>query len=242
MNLRDFLSFNQHCPVCQEPLTLYCQALGGDLWKSTVDRDRSTYRFNVVGEPAFDGVKKQGTFCLTDNGTSFGLQFDKDGNEDSLLSKDLFFYMMCNPAGLDLKQNFGSKEINPYKACYYRSSTFAKIRIGSDGDKNIWSLEPREAILNKKNGEPTDLTNKMEVFSFVIKTYNTDKVYLLEINYTKNNMTLRTYSGTGDERFDDKFEPKIFTKEFPIPNQRLNFNTTEREALVNKFDQWVLFS
>lgn len=243
MNLRDFLSFNNHCPVCQEPLTLYCQALSSDLWKATTNRDRSRYCFNAVGAQSFGSATNQVSFCLTDNGTSFGLQFEKDGDEDHLLSKDLFFYMMCNPNGIDLKQNFGSKEINPYKACYYRSSTFAKMFV----NKGTWSLESEEektvAEASKHlSQQAINSPNKMEVFSFVANAGNTEKVYLLEINYAKDNMILRTYSGIGDERFDDKFEPKIFTKELPIPNNRLNFDPADRQALVNRFDQWVLFS
>lgn len=231
MNLCNFLHFNQSCPVCGEPLTLYAQVLDGPLWKS-VKVGSGTYHFRQLKCKNKD-FGDDDFFWVTDNQDGFDIDFSTAKIYQNSKTWTLFFFFMCNETGIEdaPRESYG---INPCTACYYRSSPFLEFK--QNEDKN-WRL------IRASGTDSVEGDNRDEIFSFCNRQDNGgEKMYVLNLDYESKQTSLRYYSATEAERADRDFDPKILKIDLPILNVRPNFDLLQRDKLIDRFDSWILMS
>ena len=231
MNLCDFLHFNHDCPVCGEPLTLYMQILEGALWKARRPY-RDIYHFEQF-KCKDDELKKDDFFWITDQEESFELDFSSAKAYQKSKTWTMFFFFMCNEDGIEDTPHEGYG-INPYTACYYRSTPFLGFK---QNDNKDWRLTLADQL------DPIIGSVRDEIFVFKANQNNgNEKVYVLNTDYEVKNTILRYYTVSPDERKDKEFDPKIFKKDLPLLNVRPNFDLANRSQLIGRFDSWILLS
>lgn len=236
MNLAEFLDFNQDCPVCGEPLTLYAQISDGPLWKARKPTP-SVYHFDQFkgANPDFTRddffwVTKGNT--MTSN-TGFDIDFSSSRIYQNSKTWEFFFFFMCSDSGIEdaPRENYA---INPCTACYYRSSPFLEFQEKEEGH---WRLS------HARGTDPIPGGTRDEILAFRVDTLSGgEKMYLLNIDHEANNMTMQYYNVSEKEKYDTEFEPNFLQLKLPIPKVRPNFDLTQRERLISRFDSWILMS
>lgn len=235
MKLNEFLHFNQKCPICNEPLSLYMQWINYGCFKAKLI-DNDLYQFD-----SFMGAEQKNTIAIEDN--HMLLLNGKDGVETSFGHQTLFneskkfqiyFFYLCNPEGFN-KKTFGDWDINLYKGCYYRSTPFMEFKRNSDSESNKWDL----GITNISHKE---IINKDESFSFKNINKDVEKVYMLNLDYEANQTTLWHYTVSEEEKRLISFEPKVFSKEMPLLKKRPKLSMEDRQNLIDRFDAWIIMS
>jgi hypothetical protein len=231
MNLCEFLHFNQECPVCGEPLTLYAQVLDGPLWKAkrpTID----VYHFEQL-KCKDEELKTDDFFWITEQSNTFDVDFSSSKVYQKSKTWTMFFFFMCNQDGIEdtPREGYG---INPYIACYYRSTPFMDFKQNPDHNWRLVRADEFDAI----EGSIRD-----EIFVFKANQNNgNEKVYVFNTDYESKSTILRYYTVSPDDRKNKEFDPKVFKKELPLLNVRPNFNIEQREHLISRFDSWILMS
>jgi len=231
MNLCDFLHVNQDCPVCGEPLTLYMQVLDGPLWKALRPNSSIWHfeQFKVKDEE----LKEDDFFFLTDKGHLFDIDFSSAKVYQKSKTWNLFFFFMCNEDGFEDTPHEGYG-INPYTACYYRSTPFLEFKQNTNQD---WRLTLQSEF------DPIEGSVRDEIFTFKANQKNgNEKVYVLNTDYEVKSTILRYYTVSPEERRDKYFDPKVFRKDLPLLNVRPNFDLANRSQLISRFDSWILMS
>lgn len=231
MKLNEFLNFNRMCPICQEPLHLFMQWTSSVCFKAT-QLDEHSYGFIP-----FKGTKRNiGTdgcddefVIINDDGSS---QFSTSRLEQESKKFQIYFFFLCNPGAGFKDKGVGDYEINLFRACYYRSSPFMEYKQNKDG---IWTLE-------NSLEETKEITNNDESFSFKVLSPENDRVYMLNLNYDKQETKLWFYSVPQEERQKPGFRPKLFSKTLPILKNRPDFGIENREKLLDRFDSWIIMS
>lgn len=224
--MNKFLDFNKTCPICAEPLSLYMQCNDNTLWKS--EKIGNEYHFSpykLVNAP----FTKDDSMVLTDNITSFDIQFEGSEIKREFKSWQLNFFMLCNKSGINVKGDYAF-DINPYYGCYVRTTPWMEFK---QMDKKVWEL-------NVINPDHKDLVNIDENFCFKVINNELEKVYMLNLDYESDKTRLWHYTVTSAQRDDEYFEPKLFEKEMPLVGVRPKFEN--KDKFIDRMDSWILIS
>lgn len=228
--LRDFLHFNRQCPSCGEPLGLYMQWLGSLLFRAQ-ETEPHVYDFrvlpNIGSEPT---LFSEENMLLGDRESYLETAFSSNALENEAKRFQIYFYFLCNPAGLKQRTGF-KREINLYKGCYYRSSPAYEFK--KNEETGVWSLE-----LTHK--ETSNLVNKTERFSLKKHKNGVEKVYLLSLNYLSSQTEFWHYAVSDAEKKQTFFKPNMFEKKMPILKNRPNLE--DKDRLIERFDSWIIMS
>lgn len=234
MNLCDFLHFNDRCPICDEPLTLYMQWINSICWKG-VPIENNLYRFN-----SFIGIKDNNKkleneyVLLWDNGPTFKIEMSSSETRREAETHSIYFFYLCNSAGFKVK-TWGDYEISLYRGCYYRSTPLMEF-YKSDERKS------KDRFLKLINPDNQELINKDESYSFKDIHDGYEKVYMINLDYEDKKTTLWHYSTTTKEREAHDFSPKLFNKDIPLLTTRIKAGLEDREKLLSKLNGWILMS
>lgn len=229
MSLCKFLQFNQVCPICEEPLTLYMQWHNSTLWKGEAI-GVNEYRFDQFKFPNKE-LGKNAEFSLFHDEDKFNIVAN-DKVLQVAAKQSLHFFFVCNKNGFE-DRGTGDYELNLYHACYFRSS--ADMEFKQTPDKT-WSLDSFQV-----NGN--DLVSQEESFAFK-KSLEPDleRVYLLSLKHGEDSTELWFYETNAAQRADDNFEPKLFEKKMPLLKVRPKLSPKSRDKLLSRFDSWILMS
>lgn len=230
MNLCEFLHFNQDCPVCGEPLTLYMQVLDGTLWKSE-RANSSQYIFEQL--KLKDEKFKDDYIVLMDHQDDFKIEFSSPSLIQDSKRWNMLFFFICNQDAINDPKR-ATYEIEAYIACYYRSSPILEFKKNED---NVWRL----GLVDEPNAPEGIIRDEVLIFK-VNQDNGNEKVYMLSVDYQLKNTTLRHYVIPKDERNNIYFDPNVFEMELPLMNIRPNFNLDQREQLISRFDSWIIMS
>lgn len=232
MNLCKFLHFNDACPSCGKPLTLFMHVSQSALWKAEA-LPNGEYKFQQF-------LLKKETWSeddfmtLRDLDSHFETEFNTSKLGRDSKTWQLFFFKVCNIEAFN--DNKWDYDINLYDVCYYRSSPFYEFK-NHPKDHKKWQLEATVP-------EHADLINRDE--SFVFKQSNQaglEKVYALNLDYDARHTKLWYYTTTPEQRAEAQYEPKIFEKtDLPLMGTRPNFSPEGREKLISRLDGWILMS
>jgi hypothetical protein len=228
MKLNEFLKFNNNCPICDEPLSLYMQCDDKTLWKSKKKGNKYTFTpYKLINAPfTADDVME-----LYDNGED-GVEFKFEGSDIKREYKtwSLNFSYICNRSGINVKGNY-AYDINPYYACYVRTTPWMEFKHMPEG--KVWEL-------NVINPDHVNLTNLDENFCFKVITNDVEKVYMLNLDYESDKTRLWHYVVTAAQRDDEHYEPKLFSKEMPLVGMRPKFEN--KTKFIDRMDSWILIS
>ncbi len=231
MKLNDYLHTNEACPVCGEPLKLYMQVTDGPLWKSSQVSANTLIFEKSTRLPPSEGTVSGDYFWITRNGDNYNFNFSGSSILQHSKTWYVFFFYLCNDKAIENK--YGTDyEIDPYKACYYRSCPFMEFVL--DSDTKEWTLKLSQEI---------DSNTRDEICIF--KTHHEDgleKVYILSLDYEFKLTTLRFFKTFPQDRLSEDFEPKIFKKELPLLGVHPNFDISERDKLIDRLNSWIIMS
>lgn len=236
MNLSRFLHYNHHCPICNEPLTLYMQ------WVSSICFKGTQVESNLYQFKPFKGTNKDMQtddlwmehVLLLDKGDDIETQMSSNKLMGESKKFQIYFFYLCNPGGFKDK-SWGDYEINLYRGCYYRSTPFLEYQRNDDQEGKKWTLEVT-------NPEQQELINKDESFSVKHRTEALERVYMLNLDYERKETTLWHYSATEEDRKKDNFKPKLFEKQMPLLKNPPKVGLEDREKLLDRFDSWIIMS
>lgn len=243
--MKDFLNFNQVCPICQEPLTLYMQWSG-----DAIDKDRKLFiakneedvirfeehkfgRKNVSFKSKFS-IKKNNVDISMDLkrvDDNYIVNFNSLMNEKNAKNQEeIYFFFLCNPKAIeDLGYDY---EINSYNGCYYRSSALIKFH----------HLNYNNSKLYISFVDEMPYINRAEYFVLKNRIDDLEKVYTLILNNEESKTVLMYYSVTDEQALNDDFEANIFEKEMPILKNRPSFDQADKEKLIERLDGWIILS
>ena len=214
MNINDFLKFNNFCPVCQEPLTLYAQIIDGSLYRADYIDENKNIKFNIFKLRS----KSHNSLIL-----NYSNNISQIKNWTSLEGKTIFLYYLCNNDSFK-ELSCGDHEINMEKACYYRDSVIMTISSGG-------------LLINNCN---IDFPTKVEGFSFKETNVDQIKTYILRLDHLSKSTVLWHYIVPPNKKIG--YKPNVFEKKLPYLSNRPSFNLIDREKLLKRFDSWILMS
>ena len=233
MKLKEFIKFNNTCPICAEPLTLYMQCNDNSLWKSVKRKDHFHFTpYKLLNHP-FDKNDHLDLYYKD----SINFDFIGPSTKKGVKTWNFNFFYLCNKSGLNIKGNY-AYDINPYYGCYVRYSPWMEFRslkderlVFKDGAPN-WEC----CVINPDHKE---LINVDENFCFKVVNNDLEKVYMLNFDFEESKTRLWFYTATSDQRNDEYYEPKLFDKEMPLIS-RPNFKN--KEKFISRMDNWILMS
>ncbi len=240
MNLSKFLDFNKHCPVCGETLSLYLQVSEGPLWKAKTLAPGVFDFLLIKGDSTCVEIKS--SVRLVDHGDNLDVHFSDTKVMNQFNDWSFFFYYMCNEDAIE-DRPYNTWIMNPYIACYVRSSPYVKFSCNDKVDE--WELtRSKDKNEEDKDGifELPPSQTKDEICIFKVQNDDLEKVYALNFDYQTAQTVLRYYATTAAERKVADFEPKVFKKELPMLGVRPNFELTRRPELISRLDSWILMS
>lgn len=230
MNLSRFFDSNRTCPICGNHLTLYAQIMDSSLYMESPEHDggRPGRHFALVDKTAsaqhLGKDEVQNNFIsLIDDETVF----ENDPKFESWMTPQIYFYLLCNPAGFKF-ESYGNYHISLYNGCYYRSS--ATYNIKKNDNSHI--ILPKDDVNN-------EIIVKDEAFSFKKYENAVEKVYMVKLDHEKDK-TILWYYAVKDEERKDGFKPNILEKELPILRDGLNM--VDYNKIIERLDRWILIS
>lgn len=233
MNLSQFLHFNEHCPVCGDSLSLFAQVNNGPLWRAKCPTpgilhfDQFQIKTDSLGSDDF--------FWLEESPDGVSMDFSSSTVYQAAKTWSLFFFFLCNQDSIE-DVTATSYGINPYVACYYRSTPFLELKKNEDGSDR-WAL--KEIM----GSAPIEGNIRDEIFVMKSVQPNDDeKVYVLNLDHETKNTILRYYQITSTDRKNKYFDPNIFKKDLPPLSVRPNFDLENRSQLLSRLDNWILLS
>ncbi len=234
--LPQFLDFNKQCPLCNEPLRLYMR------WSDSIfftgkSIGIDTYQFDpyVSGDknktkPEQDQFRSE-SMLLSSEGRQVLTEFTSNGLFNEAKKHHLYFFYLCNPKGIKEK-DWGDFAISLFKACYYRSTPFYEFKVNDDGRWDLGVVNP----------DHIELANKDESFAFNLLHNELEKVYMMKLDYELKDTTLWYYTVTEEQKKIENFRPNLFEKTLPMLGVRPNFSLSDRQRLIERFDNWILMS
>jgi len=235
MSLCKFLDFNKKCPICDEPLHLYMQWVNSMCFQAHSEYP-GVYGFDFfkAGQKENEEKFKDEFVILNARDDKYSLEFSSNALFNEAKKYQVYFFYLCNPSGFKDK-SWGDYEINLYKGCYYRSSAFMELKKKEKRNEK-WTFETTDL-------EKESLINNDESFSFKqLNSNDIERVYMLNLNYDLKETKLWHYAVSPEERVQEGFSPKLFSKTLPILNQRPDFSIDHRESLLSRFDSWIIMS
>lgn len=231
MRLNEFLHFNSHCPICNEPLNLYMQWVDSVCFKA-VKFPNDLYKFYpFVGVKKDGDIKEDDYMLLQDKGSDFDISFSSAKMLQESKRFSIYFFFLCNPAGFRVK-SWGDYEISLYQGCYYRDTLFFEFEREKDSKK--WFLQPKD--------KSQDLIMRHESYSFKDIKNGFEKVYMVNLDYEDKHTTLWHYATTTEEREKADFTPNMFKKDMPLLKTRIKSGIEDRERLIDRLNSWILVS
>lgn len=234
MTLLQFVDFNQNCPLCNEPLTLYMQWVNSICFRASLI-EKNHYRFDLFAcfnkdiedSELLDNYMNLMFYDNPQQSGSFNFSSAKLFN----LSKKhhIYFFYMCNSQGFKITQANRDYQILLYKACYYRSSIFMELK---ELEKH-WRMLP----LTK---EFENVVNKNETFTFKSRSSDLEKVYILNLDNEEKETTLWYYTITEEQRKNNGPHSNVFEKKLPLLSKRPNFKN--KQAMIDRLDSWIIMS
>jgi hypothetical protein len=232
MNLSQFLHFNDECPVCTKPLSLYMYVSESSLWKAT-QVSPGMYKFTHTMLTKKVQYAADDYMMLYDLGAAHDTRFNSTKLDKDSKTWQLFFFKLCNTEALI--DNEFDYDMSWYDACYHRSSPLYEFKH-HPSDPKKWRMElavPEQAAL----------FNRDESFAFKKIVGDLEKVYLLSLDSENKKTKFHYYSTTSDERRQVDFEPKYFDKDdMPLMRVRPDLSLSNRDKLLERFDTWIIFS
>lgn len=233
MSLCQFLHFNNECPVCAKPLSLYMYVSKSSLWKAT-EVSPGMYKFQHTMLKKKEGYAADDYMMLYDLGAAVNTRLNSSKLDKDSKTWQLFFFKLCNTEAL--VDNEFDYDMSWYDACYHRSSPWYEFKNHPD-DLKKWRLEAAAP-------EQAGLINRDESFAFKKMSIDgKEKVYLLSLDAENKKTKFHYYATTADERKQNDFEPKYFDKEdMPLMRVRPDLSLDNRDKLLQRFDTWITFS
>lgn len=228
MNLiSKFLNFNNTCPICAEPLTLYMQCQDKMLWKASVDGNQYHFEpYKLINEPFKDTDK----MILTDNLGTVDIKFETElSNSNEIKTWELNFFYLCNRSGLNINGKYGF-DFNAYYACYYRGTPYMEFKAMPN---KTWELK----VINPDHEK---VSTSDESFCFKQISPELEKVYIVNFDYEASKTRLWHYSANMTQRDDQYYEPNVFEKEMPLVSIRPKFE--DQQKFIERLDGWILMS
>lgn len=223
--LHKFLTFNKHCPICNNPLTLYMQWIDSNLFIAN-EQSPGIFHFINYQLMEIDNDEETKSIILMDYGDKFDISFSHPSLFNEAKKYQIYFYFLCKQEGFR-SRNLKDYEINLAKGCYYRSTPLMEFK-----KEEIWKLDYTIA-------EFSDLVNKDECFCLKSRKDNTDKIYMLSRDMEIQNTKVFYFTITDEQRVNANFKPNIFRKELPlIPRPSLN----NQRKLLDKINLWITVS
>src|SRR6185436_509156 len=242
--MQDFLLSNKVCPICQNPLTLFMKWSSHDLvinklFKGYETKD-NTYQFKeyIAAAPIAENNFHSSDEMLRNVKVLMILKFinnECNFQFNSLIAEkmakeqeELFFYYICNPAGIK-----PDNMINIYEACYYRATPLMKF---IEGDSSLLKI--------KQLDEKYNVINSLETFTIKDETTDSElkKIYIVYLNYLDEKLSFYYYTATAEQEASEHYNPNIFVGEIPIPKNGLNLDLNARDKLISRMDSWILMS
>lgn len=237
-NMKDFLNFNQQCPICQKPLSLFMQWTGSQIdyvkklfLVSQKENNAIMFEEHPISKKRANSaygkkILSNITVALKEVSNKYVLNFNTLSGEKMARDQDgIYFFYLCNTESIeDLGHDH---QVNVYHSCYYRSSPFVHLAK----DNKI-----------EKLSENFDIANRDEYFVIKNKVEDLEKIYIVILDNEEKKTTFQHYSVTDQQSLIENFAPNLFEKEMPLLNNRLNFEETNKEKLLNRLDSWVLMS
>lgn len=222
MNVKDFIDFNNQCPICNKTLTLYMQINNSALLKSELTNNNYHFtQFLYKDNRIADNDK----IILSYHDNKYRM-IASSSIRDILKDNKFFLFYLCNEEGF--VSEFGDYHISLYHGCYHRRSPDLKL------EDNI--VDFCDKSLNKENSDE----------SFCIVTIdddkNIEKVFGLIFNNETDSTIFYFYSSSKKERAQENFEPKIFEKNMPLLPTRPSFTPEGKEKLIQKMESWIMMS
>jgi hypothetical protein len=230
MELSDFLHFNARCPVCDNSLTLYMQWIDSVCFKAKKSR-KNIYTFEQFKCKNTEDLPLSDFIELYDYGNTSEIKFSSSKIASETRRKQMYFFYLCNDNGFE-STGEDNYEINMTPGCYYRATPIVEFHKKS---RNKWDLQ----TINKDHSK---LVNNDEALVFMKNTNGTEKVYMLQFDYSNNKTKFMHYSATEEQLWDKSYEPNIFEKEIIDLSIRPNFSLDNREKLINRFESWIIMS
>lgn len=230
----DFLHFNKHCPLCNEPLTLYMQWVDGPCWRAH-KQEENMLRFDQYACRNV-GLEKSGLeneyLDLTVYGDAhfwdYKLQFSVPGLQQQAKRFQTYFFYLCNPKAFKMTQNGKSYDLVPYRGCYHRSSTMLEL-AEKDG---AWKYQPA----NKEK----NLWCREETFTFKKQLQEIEKVYILTMDGEEEKTKMWYYTISDEQKKNGGPKSKVFEKFLPPMNRRPNVR--DKRAMMDRLDSWIIIS
>ena len=179
-------------------------------------------------KPGLEQFKSE-SMLLSDDGQIL-TKFTSNGLLNEAKKHHLYFFYLCNPKGIKEK-DWGDFAISLFKACYYRSTPFYEFKL-NDGKWDLGIVNP----------DYKGLANKDESFAFNLIRKDLEKVYMIKLDYEISDTTLWYYTVTDEEKKIENFRPNLFEKNLPLLNVRPKFELSDRQKLIERFDNWILMS
>ena len=231
MGIVDFINFNQQCPVCGEPLTLYMQWANAPCWKATkiegTTFDNGWYRFDQYC--CIDDKYNDQYMDMIINGDDYQFGFSNTGLLHAAKRYRMYLFYMCNEKGFKSTQNGKNYQLLPYYACYYRATSMLELHNEDDG----WRFKTI-------NPEHQGLINKHESFTYKQHNDVREKVYILDLDYEDAESTFFHFVITTEQKKNKGPKSQVFEKELPLLTKRPNFQ--DHQAMMDRFDSWLLMS
>src|SRR5579863_6635683 len=119
MNICQFLHFNNDCPVCGSPLSLYMYVSKSSLWKAE-QISPGMYKFTHTMLKKTVSYSPEDYMVLYDLGAVHDTRFNSSKLGRDSKTWDMFFFKLCNDKALS--DHEFDYDLNWYDSCYYRSS------------------------------------------------------------------------------------------------------------------------
>lgn len=221
MKISKFINYNELCPCCGNKLNLFMATnLNSNpiLWKGKVfekhleftRKDDPKEKFNIIETQDDHILEKYSTFTK------------------HLWVHNFWFFYICNPKAIKIKDIPYDFEIAAFESCYYRASPLMQCI-------NISTRKIEIVNLDEENYE-----NLEQTYSVKYDTESETKAYLLSLDYKENKSKL-WYCRYPIESFK-KDNAKTFEIEMPLIKNVPNFLPEHRDKLIEKFQSWILMS
>lgn len=205
-------SNNGICPLCNNKLNVYLHFHDLALFKAKEVNNDFIFTINDFVKYPFDSEDK--------------IIISKDFKIDLLiknainLNSEFNIFYICNESCIENK--YGMITTYTDNVCYLAITSNYKIYHKNDN----YSIHYFYDDMN--------LPISSEIFSIENNKNNSNKKYILELNYTSNQTIIWYYVGSYS------MTNNVFTKTFSLLPKRPDF--TNKEKLLSRLDSWILMS
>jgi hypothetical protein len=161
------------------------------------------------------------------NPDDYQLEFSRPGLGQAAKKYRIYLFYMCNERGFKPTQNGKNYHLLPYYACYYRATSMLELL------DNDWKF-------TTTNPDHQKLINKHETLTYKQHNEEREKVYILDLDYEEIESTFFHFVITAEQKKNKGPKSRVFKKELPLLTKRPNF--LDHEAIMNRFNSWLLLS